>query len=86
MQCGPFMHSCNAKAMNIGNTHTCSLRQTGVLLQVCVCMCARLRPCVLRNYWTYTKCLKGIMSGHFTFEHEGSCPPDLMYVPLKRMN
>ena len=46
MQCGPFMHSCNAKAMNIGNTHTCSLRQTGVLLQVCVCVFVLASVCV----------------------------------------
>ena len=45
MQCGAYMHTCNAKAMNIGNTHTCSLRQTGVLLQVCVCVCVCARVC-----------------------------------------
>ena len=82
MKCGACMHSCNAKAMNIGNTHTCSLRQTGVVLQVCVCVCVCV--CVqyiihLHYYWVYTKCLKGIMSERFTFEHEGLCPPDLIY-------
>ena len=52
MLCGACVHSCNAMGYEYGNTHTCSIRYTGVfllLLQVvgCVCQCVLyIRNCV----------------------------------------
>ena len=52
MLCGACVHSCNAMGYEYGNTHTCSIRYTGVfllLLQVvgCVCQCVLyIRMCL----------------------------------------
>ena len=55
---------------------------------VCVCVCVCVQHIIhLHYYWVYTKCLRGIMSERFAFEHEGFCPPDsLTYIRLSAIS